>query len=266
MKHVASIVTIVLTLAVAGSFAAADVISTPDVQSFDTDGDPAAGWTNWAASGGVLLTEVSTYNVNTATRDGNYVYDSSKPLVIEFTAVPGMGGNGSSMGLVFLAPNSTAATFSGNQAAGYRLRIAYGASNQLQLERDYKQWQDGADYAGVDLDTADLPTGYGTAEATFRIEVSAPSGNTANFKVYYNDELKIDVDDTAFLPLAGWNSGATAQGAYTDWYLGFSTHMWPGYTQGSIDDFSVTQVVPEPATLALLGLGGLGMLAARRRR
>jgi hypothetical protein len=35
---------------------------------------------------------------------------------------------------------------------------------------------------------------------------------------------------------------------------------------GAVQDFQLATIIPEPATLALLGLGGAVMLAGRRRR
>jgi len=50
---------------------------------------------------------------------------------------------------------------------------------------------------------------------------------------------------------------------YSDWFSSISPH--PGQTFGIVDNVVVTSI-PEPASLLMLGMGGLGLLVTRRRK
>jgi len=54
-------------------------------------------------------------------------------------------------------------------------------------------------------------------------------------------------------------------GFTSDNHIGFQAFRNSGATQSVFDNLSVT-VVPEPSSIALLGLGGLALMAVRRRR
>lgn len=76
------------------------------------------------------------------------------------------------------------------------------------------------------------------------------------------------VQDTAFTIASGSYLGEGSLGAFNGidlsgtWRLSVSDNA--GFDTGSIQGWSITAVVPSPASVAMLGMGGL--VAARRRR
>jgi hypothetical protein len=63
----------------------------------------------------------------------------------------------------------------------------------------------------------------------------------------------------------GWDAGATATSSSAISSIVISMARGAGSTQTGFDDLGFTQAVPEPASIALLSLGGLTLLARRRR-
>mgnify|MGYP006271859483 CR=1 FL=1 len=106
-------------------------------------------------------------------------------------------------------------------------------------------------------------TGLGTAGSSgfdppagvveFAIVLDATDANSANW--------------TAEFFLDGTSLGASATVSSGDFgditHVGFSTLK---DAAGTVADFQLATVIPEPASLALLGLGGLVMLSGRRRK
>ena len=74
-----------------------------------------------------------------------------------------------------------------------------------------------------------------------------------------SQSMSFYLDNTAVL-----SNYTRAAGFTSDNYIGFQAYRNTGATQSVFDNLSVT-IVPEPSSLAFLGLGGLA-LAARRRR
>jgi len=115
----------------------------------------------------------------------------------------------------------------------------------------------------VNLDSGggdtDLPGGYFRTQ-DFILELDA-DGTTLTATTY----------SMSFQPLAsvsGTDDDYSGAGAVGLLVAGMTGYDWPGgdgQVQLTFDDFR-TGPVPEPATLVMLGMGGLGMLLRRKRR
>ncbi len=95
--------------------------------------------------------------------------------------------------------------------------------------------------------TTPLAAGLLLADSTpydFNIGVDGPATGTASITL---SAASVGVGDTVYLAFASVDDQAT-----------------PGSQQALIDDVTVTAVIPEPASLALVGLGGLCLLGRRR--
>lgn len=105
--------------------------------------------------------------------------------------------------------------------------------------------------------------GAGTASVTFSLEVRG--GNNASV------DVKLDgVDLGTYTPASSssFNTVTTpttvvTAGSHTLTFTGVN-NVGGGDNTDFIDDVSINNVVPEPATLALLSFGGFGLLARRR--
>ena len=106
--------------------------------------------------------------------------------------------------------------------------------------------------------TGQLITQYGTAPAWATCDIMTATGTvSANGKLatIYIDASGLTVGNVYALKL---NSSFGGPSKFYDANAALMT--------ASITDGTVTIVIPEPATLAMLGLGGLGVLIRRRRR
>jgi len=115
-----------------------------------------------------------------------------------------------------------------------------------------------------------------TANSQVAVALSAANGGVA-----YNGGGAFGVQNTSpgaySVYMIGWNSAyatpalAAAAGTYVGWSAPFSytataNTIIPGNFSGVTPQFGVAGLIPEPSTIALAGLGSLGMLLFRRRK
>lgn len=124
--------------------------------------------------------------------------------------------------------------------------------------------------AGVFASSADVYTGVSGSFNLGTADVSA-TGNTGSGT---GDIAGLYGNYGALVVPHGYVSGSALSGTFTLNNVSFSslgftpgTYTYTWGTGANADSLTVTSVVPEPSTWALLGLGavGAGMIAARRR-
>jgi Legume lectin domain/PEP-CTERM motif len=260
---------------VASMAQAATVISYPDFSS-------VAGLTingNAAQVGNVLRVTRSTFSQSGSAFSTNTVSLSSGAsfstfFSFRFTnpggACDGLGGCGAD-GLVFAVQTVSSSVGGAGGGIGYS-----GIGNSVGIEFD-NWWNPeigdiNSNHVGIDLNgSVTSVTQLAIAEADLN------NGGIWNAWVDYDstsDLLEVRLTQSAARPSSALLSYtvdlATVLGS-TDAYVGFTSGTGAAFANHDVlswtlnDSYSPIGTVPEPATLALLGLGALGFAAVRRR-
>jgi hypothetical protein len=121
---------------------------------------------------------------------------------------------------------------------------------------------------GTDGTTAAVASGTTSGTWSYNSSSAWSAANLTAGTTYYMYEVAWDTDGGLYTTLAA----AEAAGAYVGWSQVFTYTPTSGSTGATVINaalagyYGVGGTVPEPTTMALLGLGGLSLLVIRRRK
>jgi hypothetical protein len=141
------------------------------------------------------------------------------------------------------------------------------AGNQYNLSDDDWGHYFYSTYAGGSAVAIDPATTIGPGSSYFAYSAANQSGVTgSNGDLTGYDNVRVDNYNRAF---SQWTTGMAGFAGQNIIFSGSGTREFNYFSltlSGISDTRPATEAVPEPGTLALLGLGCLGLAAARKRR
>lgn len=218
---------------------------------------------------GAAGVQANTINVQLLGGGGGPSYTGTGAAPVTGTTWNHLAGNPSAAALVDSGGNATNVTFS---AAGYNAGTVNSGNNALLQSYLFTSSSDAFSFGGLVANTPyDLylygaignagaygPTNTtGSQAATFTVNglsqstTGAASTAPSSSAISPSDAGKTYVEFTDITPTSGTISGTYAQPT--------------GYHGGIFNGAQIVQVVPEPATLSVLGLGALALMRRRRK-
>ncbi len=234
---------------------------------------------NFARTGNLVGTSPSPVNSGAATWTGNFAANTvtattdGSELVLSQVSYNGTAGGVSGAGyLPFTAPSSGTVTLSANMEAG---ALSTGNSGTVAIGFGNPSLTPTLVLASgtYNGDVGFYPNGYNNAagQAQMKTMSSFSNGTFYNFSIDYNASTQTaqwSVDSGSGQQLAGdtytYTTAPTINGVETS-LSSNSADTVPLVAE--VQNFQLTTAaVPEPATLGVFALGGMGLLLASRKR
>ena len=233
--------------------AASELTSTSafDMQSGSADVVLAGGVGLAKTTGGtVTLSQASTYTGATTVSAGTLLVTGS--LVSDVSVSGGLFGGGGTVGDLTLTGGTHAPGVSPgiDTVDNYNL----GASATLEIE----------------IDGTTVGTQYDQVDVTGTVDLAGTLDVVLGYAPEVGDAFMI-IDNDAVDAVSGTFSGLAEGGTFSETYDSTDYEFKVYYAANNVGGLGdgndvVLEVIPEPATLAVTGLGALALLARRRRR
>ncbi len=268
MKKLALVVTVAVMFALVASASANVLPGNMRLYWRDNDGAPNDGRVT-AAPGETVFIQLSINSTSNQGNGANFFLDADwDPAVVETTAAPGgYVAVDTTMYMVFRDyqnPGGSSWNYTGVEVVSYgagldTLNIDFNGPGNLYPYSN----PNGGDTGGAPI--GETGTG-GAITADEYVDVHGWTGGViAGFWVPIRADavagsstrFDVNVNSSGLWGGGGWDSALTAAGNEhgTDWL-----------NSGQADFSMIITVVPEPATMSLLAIGGIGALIRRRRK